>query len=281
MRNCEPRPAVRSIALGAALLLAGSLPAAGQGPEPVGWQQPREAPDAEPWFSRSLMFTLELGGAAYSDFHRGPATPSAGALDAPPMNGQRRVSARTTSTAGGSITWWAGDGWGIRIAGSYAPTRFSVWNGDGGVAIPQDRDSYARLQTWTGTTSAVFRLPFTMGRLVPYGFAGGGVVHHALGDREEVPPEAEAPFAGGSWTGAAALLGAGLVIPLQRRDMLMHFELSNHLTRTPLGGSNPAGEVRPADHPRPAPGAGPDADDVSITHFLRLTVGLTLPVRLP
>jgi hypothetical protein len=242
---------------------------------------------AEPWFGRSLMFSAELGGAAFSDFQRALARPAPEGPGAEAGLGdfRRRVSANTTTTVGAAAAWWVRDGWGVRVAGSYSPTRFSVWN-EQHAQITLDefgggRQAYAKLHSWTASATALFRFPFTLGRVVPYGIVGGGVVGYRLADGEEVPPEARSGFAGGEWTGPAAVFGVGSAIPLQRHDLLLHFELTNHLSRTPLDDAGPGERFHIGDMPldlAAEPGQGRDGIDT--THHLRLTVGITLPVRL-
>lgn len=245
-----------------------------------------QPPTAEPWFGRSIMITAELGGAAFSDFQRALARPAPAAGDFDVGDFRRRVSARTTATVGGAITWWVVSGAGVRASVSYSPTRFSVWNEnraqralDEVNGAPQ---SYAKLETWMGSASAVFRFPFTMGRVVPYGIAGAGVVSYRLADDEEVPPEARARFAGGSWTGPAVNFGVGSAIPLERHNLLLTFELTNYLSRTPLDdeGLGEAFEISGVPlHLAADPGRG--SDGIGTTNHLRLTIGLTLPLRVP
>jgi hypothetical protein len=242
-----------------------------------------QTPTAEPWFrGGTWMFTAEIGGAAFTDFQRARARPAAGTHGVPDF--QRRVSAATTFTAGAAATYWAGDGWGVRVAGAYTPTRFSVQNEAHAQRILDELDGdtprYAKLGTWSASGTGVFRLPLGLGRLVPYGMAGVGAVQHRVVDDEEVPPEARERFADGGWTGAAAVFGVGSVIPLQRKNMLLTFELTNHLTRTPLddaglGGWFDIGGVPLQLDEDPQRGG----DGISLTSSLRLTVGLTLPLR--
>jgi hypothetical protein len=241
-----------------------------------------QRPSAEPWFrAGTWLVTVEVGGAAFTDFQRTTARPAAGLDDQVPVF-HRRVSAGTTGTVGASSTWWVGDGWGVRAAGSFAPTRFTVWNQGPGQRALEDDDApvYARLHVWTASVTAMVRLPLRTGRPIPYAFVGGGVLQHRLTDTAEVPPEARARFARGSWTGPAAVFGVGSTLPLERGNLLLTFELSNHLTRTPLNDEGQGewfelGGVPLQLERDPARGT----DGIDRTSNLRLTVGLSLPLR--
>jgi hypothetical protein len=242
---------------------------------------------AEPWFNRSLMLSAEVGGAAFSDFQRAVARPAHDApLEADHMGDfNRRVSAQTTTTLGASVSWWIGHGWGIRSAASYSPTRFSVWNEQSAARALEERNSgvptYAKLHSWTADATAVFRFPFTMGRVVPYGLAGGGMVGWRLADEEELPPEARVPFASGSWSGPAVVYGVGGAIPMQRYDLMLNFELTSHLSRTPLDDSGLGERFHIGDVPLDlAADPGRGSDGIATTHQFRLVVGITLPIRL-
>src|SRR5690606_26709007 len=116
---------------------------------------PAESPaSAEQWFHRTVMLTAEVGGAAFSDFQRALARPVAGGTG-DELAFRRRVSANTTTTMGGSASWWIGRGWGIRIGGSYTPTRFNVWSEPEASqpAAVEGTTSYARLDTWTANAA--------------------------------------------------------------------------------------------------------------------------------
>jgi hypothetical protein len=242
-----------------------------------------QAVSAEQWFrGGTWMLTAEAGGAAFTDFQRTVARPVAGTAGVPDF--RRRVSAGTTVTFGASSTYWLVDGWGVRAAAAYTPTRFSVWNEQQGQRalddIDEERPTYARLGSWSASAAGVFRLPLSLGRVVPYGILGGGVVQHRVTDREELPPEARERFAGGEWVGAAAVFGAGSVIPLQRNNLLLTFELTNYLTRTPLNDEGLGTWFELAGVPlqlEPDPARG--RDGIGLTSNLRLTLGLTLPLR--
>jgi opacity protein-like surface antigen len=228
------------------------------------------------------MLTAELGGAAFSDFQRGQARPAAGSVDVGDF--QRRVSAQTSITTGGSIAYWFSPVWGVRLAGSYAASRFSVWNEEGAQRAfdehAPDDTAHAALGIWMANTAIVFRFPVQFGRVLPYGVAGAGVVSYQSDGSESLPPEARAHFADGRSTAPAAVFGVGAVVPLQRRDLMLSFELTNHLTRTPLQQPAEGEWFDIAGVPvQLSPDSRSSAGGVRTTSNLRLTLGLTLPVR--
>jgi hypothetical protein len=239
---------------------------------------------AEPWFrGGTLMFTIEGGGAAFTDFHRTQARPvaeHAGLVDF-----RSRVSARTSGSVGAWATYWVRDGLGLRAGTAWVPSGFTVWNEESAErAVQPDADAeperYASLDIWMANAALVIRVPHSFGRVSPYGILGGGMVRYSTGDQEALPPEARPRFEDGQWQTVAAFFGVGAAIPLQRGNLLLTFELTNHLTRAPLADSNGemfdlAGVTMQID-PNPATA---HSDEVGTTSHLRLAFGLTLPVR--
>jgi hypothetical protein len=241
-------------------------------------------PSAERWFSAGTwMLRAEFGGAAFTDFQRGTAT--AGSVHPDLATFQRRLSAQTTATAGGSITRWIVDGWGLRASFSFAPSAFAVWNDAAAQQLLDEhmggeRESYPSLGVWYADAAVVFRLPFSLGTGVPYGMAGGGVVEYRAGRDADLPPEARDRFSEGRWRTPAAVFGVGAVFPLQFHNLLMGAELANHLGRTPLDDAGRGewfdmGGMPVQLHQDPRRGS----DGITLTSNLRLTVGLTLPLR--
>lgn len=246
---------------------------------------PAPEPSAEQWFRPGTwMFTAELGGAAFSDFQSGEAQ----STSVPPALGEfeRRISARTSVSIGGRVSYWIGRSWGLRAAGAFVPTRFSVWNEDSAQrmldseSVDGEEEVPASLGVWLADVALVFRFPHSFGRVVPYGLAGGGVVHYRPGPEEDLPPEARRRFADGPRTSPAALFGVGAVIPLERHELLLSFELTNHLAGTPLDDEGAGESFEISGVPvelSPAGSAG--SDGVGLTSNLRLSLGLTLPLR--
>jgi hypothetical protein len=228
------------------------------------------------------MFSAALGGAAFTDFQRASARAIGDAADSPSF--RRRVSAGSTLTAGAAVTYWVTDGAGLRGGFSYSPTRFSVHNDDEADVVlgpgEWERDAYARLDVWQASGALVFRFPVMLGRLVPWGMAGGGIVHYRATEDMELPPEARRRFERGSRSAPAAVLGIGATVPLQRRNLLMNFELTSHITPTPLDDEGSGEFFEMAGVPlRLDRYAGRDSDGIGMTSHYRLTVGLTLPIQ--
>jgi hypothetical protein len=140
--------------------------------------------------------------------------------------------------------------------------------------------SYASLGIWMANASAVVRFPHSFGRVAPYGIAGVGLIRYRASGDAEVPPEAREAFADGEWQSAAGMFGVGAAIPLQRGNMLMTFELTNHLSRSPLSGGS-AGEVFEVNGTLMEidDADGSHENEVGLTSHVRLAFGLTLPIR--
>jgi hypothetical protein len=228
------------------------------------------------------MLSASLGGAAFTDFQRGVARAS----EDPELGDfRRRISAATTATATGSVTYWIGSNWGLRGSIGYAPSAFSVWNDDRAQRVLDarnggERERYSGLSVWYLDATAIYRLPVRLDRLVPYGVVGGGMVEYRRSGAAELPPEARERFAGGGWRSAAAVIGLGTAVPLQRHDMLLNFELTNHLTRTPLNEEARGEWVQLGGVPVQLDREYDRGDDgIAVANHLRLSVGLTLPLR--
>jgi hypothetical protein len=239
---------------------------------------------AEPWFrAGTFMFTIEGGGAAFTDFHRSQARPLSD--DVALGDFRRRVSARTSASAGAWASYWLLNGVAIRAGVAWVPSGFTVWNEERAERAVQpdpgsEPERYASLDIWMANAALVLRVPHSFGRVVPYGLIGGGLVRYTTSDTESLPPEARPRFEDGQWQTIAGMFGVGAAIPLQRGNVLLSFELTNHVTRAPLAGSNGetfdlAGVMMQID-PDPTTAR---ADEVGTTSHLRLSFGLTLPVR--
>lgn len=226
----------------------------------------------------SVAVSLYAGGAAFSPFQRS-AVSAAGAPEY-----DRRVSAHTSTALGAEFMWWLSPSWGLRLHGSFLPSRFDVQQD---AVEPRSRSLAAGDSTvWRGLNvvladvSALIRPPFTFGRVAPYAIIGGGVVSYRPRGSGPLPPGLESAFGDGARTAFAGVAGIGAAVPLQRDNLILSFAVTDHVTRTPV----PAG-----DEPLlPEPAAGTvvevDApvehhDRVSITSNVRLMVGLTVPLR--
>jgi hypothetical protein len=244
---------------------------------------------AEPWFrAGTLMLTVEFGGAAFTDFERTQARPVGADIEMGDFT--RRVSARTSASAGAWVSYWIANGWGLRGGLSYVPSSFTVWNDDAARRALSDEipamdaaedPPYASLDVWMANASVMFRFPHSFGRVVPYGIAGAGLIRYHVSGDETIPPEARGRFEEGDYQAFAGMFGIGATIPLQRNNLLMSFELTNQLSRTPLDNGN-VGETFELNGVlmEIGPGGGMSGeDDVGLTSHVRLALGLTLPVR--
>jgi hypothetical protein len=277
------------VALGLALLLA-AAPATAQEqaaqperpPVPPSLPPPPVPASAEPWFrGGTWMLTAQFGGSAFTDFQRGTARPLAEA-DLPDF--RRRVSARTTGGAGLWAAYWVTGALAVRGGVGYAPSSFTVWHepeaqralDTRGEATPE----YAGLGVLLADAGVMFRFPLALGRVVPYGMVGGGVIRYGTRDGGALPPEAQERFAAGEWHGAAGTAGLGAAIPLQRGDLLLTFELTSHFSRTPLGGHGEGALFELAGVALELDPDGSRADgSVGTTSAVRLMVGITRPFR--
>jgi hypothetical protein len=238
---------------------------------------------AEPWFrAGTLMITAEVGGAAFSDFQRAQARPLDDQLGLSSFD--RRVSAQTAGSAGAWLEYWLFDGIGIRTGFSYTPTRFAVWNAEPARArleeiAPDATDpSYAALDVWLAHAAAVFRVPHSFGRVSPYLIGGVGLIRYSASTDAALPAEARATFVSRQRDSLAGMLGVGAAIPLQRKNLLMSFELTNHLARSPLP-SGSGGEMFDLAGVAMQLEPGARDDEIGLTSHLRLSLGVTLPIR--
>ena len=249
--------------------------AAAQSTEPV---------SADPWLrAGTWLLGVEIGGIAFSDFDRSQARAEGGPVTAETL--RRRISARTSMSIGGWASYWISDTWSVRTGISFVPSTFTVWNEAAARSMEahpgaDEEASYASLDVWLASAVVVFRFPRNFGRVVPYGLGGIGLVRYHASDDADLPPEAEPQFAGGDLQNVAGVFGIGATIPLQRRNLLMSFELTNHLTRPPLQGTNGSPTFELGGRPMQlADGERQDGEEVRLTSHVRLAVGLTLPLR--
>jgi len=241
---------------------------------------------ADPWLrAGSWLLTVDVGGMAFSDFERSQARPESGT---PPADAfSRRISARTSMSIGGWASYWISETWAVRAGLSYVPSTFTVWNEDAAarsneslLAGDGEEATYASLGVWLANAVVVFRFPRSFGRVAPYGLAGAGVVRYHAGRDADLPPEAEPQFAGGDLQNVAGVFGIGATIPLQRRNLLLSFELTNHLARSPLQGPDGNGTFElGGELMQLTEGGGAGDVEVGLTSHVRLAVGLTLPLR--
>jgi hypothetical protein len=236
-----------------------------------------------------LMLGAYGGGAAYSDLQRSEARAE---LLQPPggsVGFTRRLSPETSAVVAIAGGYWFSESWGFRLRGGFSPTRFTVSVSEREAAeIPTDttlvpRAPFVRLTIWTFDATALFRIPVTpRGRVAPYALAGGGVLRYIAGEKGPVPPETRNVFDNGTnITRGAGVLGLGAIVPLQRRNLALTFELTDHIGSTPV--KRPAaGTLAEGQNLRIVTSATNDpagGGRVSLTHNLGLLLGLTWLVR--
>jgi hypothetical protein len=239
-----------------------------------------QRPSADRHFdAKVLTLSAWVGGAAYTDFRQGEAR-IAGSRS--PGDSDRRLSAETSVAFSAAAAYWPSSWWGVRVHGSYSPTRFEL--------VPADTDEpalvptsgaqrLARLDVWLYDVDILFRAPVVLGRVAPYGVIGAGRVNYrALASAGEVPAEAVTAFSAGTRAAWAGIVGLGAMIPLDNRDLMLSFEVTDHITRTPIDGLA-TGSRSAADATLELNPDGADGGDGFLNN-LRLNVGLTLPIRL-
>lgn len=221
------------------------------------------------------------GAAAFSDMQRGSVRvtrPTVGGFEEREL--ARRVGAETSTSVAAYVAWWPGRNWGLRLHGSWAPSRFEtvMHQGDAEYAgMPEssaDGTRLAALHIVSVDLQALFRLPTIKDRVMPYGILGGGVARYEVQQgNEPVPEEAEGEFEGGVKVRPEAVFGLGAMLPVKNRAFRLHFELTNHLSGTPIEGGPVTFAVGDVEFdPRDEP-AGERR--VSVMNGVRFMIGLS------
>jgi hypothetical protein len=214
----------------------------------------------------NVALTLSAGGSAFTDFQQDPRLTT---VRGTPIETSRRISAQTTGTVAAGLALWAGPHFAFQVEGSFTPSRFRVITETDTSRDfeADDTTRYARLDLWNLAGNVLLRPPVSFGRVAPYAILGAGATRYEVrDDLSLLPAEAEGRFDGGGRTQLLVVIGAGAVIPLQRKRLLLSFDITDHLTQTPL-----------ADRAR---GDGYGTDGIRMTSNVRVAVGLTIPVRL-
>lgn len=228
------------------------------------------------------------GAAAFSDMQRGTMrVVRPGGSGSEERELARRVGAETSTTLGAYISFWPSRNWGLRAHASWAPSRFETVMKEGdaefaGVPMTSaESQALAELNIVSTDLQLLFRLPTIKNRVMLYGILGGGLARYSVQSGDEpVPPEAEGDFEGGVKVRPAGSFGLGAMLPLRNRALRMHFELTNHMSATPLEGGD--GETIVTDDgtiellPRDEP-AGERR--VTVVSGVRFVVGLSFSPR--
>jgi len=207
---------------------------------------------------RGFTLTGLIGGAANTDLQRVTAP------DATAVAPLRRVTADTSPVVAGAIGYWPSRHWGIRVHGSFAPTRLEVRESGGELGVEDDVFAQSGARLWTADLSLMIRAPVTpAGRIVPYLVIGGGVTGFAT-DRAESVVEATGEALEAHSIEPAGVIGLGTHIPLQRGRLALTFELTDHIFTTPIRD--------------PVLGTDPD-EQVGVSNHIRLLTGVTVRFR--
>jgi hypothetical protein len=220
------------------------------------------------------------GAAAFSDMQRGRIRvfrPTDVGMESREL--ARRVGAETATALGGYLSYWPSRNWGLRLNASYAPTRFETYMRESEAdfaGLPPSSDStLAALNIVTAELQALFRLPTIKNRVLLYGIVGGGVARYDVASgTEPLPAEAEGEFDGGHTVRPGGMFGLGAMLPFRNRAFRLHFELTNHLTGTPINGGEeqtvqlPHGEIE--FNPRDEPSGD---ERVAVINAVRFMVG--------
>jgi hypothetical protein len=191
------------------------------------------------------------------------------------------LGSETSFTFALSAGYWFSQWWGIRIQAGVAPSSLEISVSDRETdGIPFDSilngSDFGSLNVWTYDAGVLVRLPFTpRGRVAPYGFLGASRVEFQASTVQQLPPEAGS-FEGGRVVRPAAVISLGALVPLQRENLALAFELSSHVMKTPSERLRPT--LLGGETVEIVVGAG---ESVRVhTHF-KLLVGLTWLGRWP
>lgn len=184
------------------------------------------------------------GAAAFSDMQRGNIrvlrTTSAG-METRDL--ARRIGAKTSTAVGGYLSFWPNRNWGLRVHGTYTPTRFETVMRDSEAdlagSMAPDSARLAALNVATADLQVLFRLPTIKNRVMLYGIVGGGAARYQASGEDPVPPEAAEDFDSGNKIRPSGMFGLGAMLPFQNRAFRLHFELTDHITRTPIEAEIP------------------------------------------
>lgn len=235
-----------------------------------------------------VILSAFAGGAAFTDLQRSEARAERLQPPTNPIEFTRRLSPETSPALALAAGYWFNESLGLRLHAGVALTRFEIGVSERDEAmIPADtalmpRAPFERLSIWSYDATVLIRAPITpRGRIAPYGLIGGGVLRYSPSGSASLPPEAATAFAGGSTlTRGAVVLGLGAIVPLQRNNLGLTFELTDHLSRTPVERTAPGllaeGEsIRIVSSETNPGGKG----RVATTNSVRLLIGVSLLLR--
>jgi hypothetical protein len=227
-----------------------------------------------------LVLSSWAGGAASSDLQRGLALVELEGFGGEQLTRRfsRRLGAATSFTFGLSAAYWFNPSWGIRIAAGVSPSSLEVSVSDretSGIpldSILQGAHRFGSLNMWTYDAGVLVRIPLTpRGRVAPYGFLGASRVEFQASTVGDLPPEAASFDTEQHPARLAGVVGAGAIIPLQRGNLALAFELSSHVMRTPAVRLRPT-LLQGQEVDVLVTGVG---ESVRVLSYVRLLMGLT------
>jgi hypothetical protein len=233
-----------------------------------------------------FVLSAWAGGAANSDLQRSQARAEWVAADGGLRTRQfaRRLTAETSAAYGLGAAYWFDKHWGLRVRGGLSPSHLEISVSERETAgIPFDSAvtgpaRYRSMRVWTYDAQLLVRAPITpRGRIAPFGFLGAGRLVYDAAGTGRLPPEAASTFQANRRPGRFAIvLGASALVPLQRENLALSFELSAHALRTPV--EPPARSRLTGDQIEvimsPATGAG-GSEPVRLTTHVELLIGLS------
>lgn len=224
---------------------------------------------------------IGAGGSAFTDFQRGTVRASrvsGGQIEEREF--PRRVGAQTAGTLTGTLAYWPGKNWGVRIQGVWSGSRFETLMNPadaqfaGAPESSQDSTRLPSLSIRSYQGQLLFRMPTIHARIMPYGIVGGGVVEYTVGSGDlPLPPETTEDFNSGYRRVGAATVGLGAMINMRKAGWALNFELTDRVGRTPVRSSTAVSRLSPTMELIPIQDR--PSDPVRTTSAVSFTVGLS------
>lgn len=232
--------------------------------------------DAPPGVRASV--TVHAGGTAFTRFQHVTLE----ATGSPQGTYPASLSSATAASLGADLTLWFSDWVGTRLHLGYAPSSFEVrLTEEDRVEVLGDESDYQRLDysdmsIFTAGGAAVLALPIRSSRgVAPYVLLGGGGTLYAADERGA--RGLDAAFDGESIAIAfAAVAGLGVKIPLASARISLSFEITDHVTPTPVPGDDDrilleTGDLRVTNRLH----AMADDTETAYVHAVAVAAGLT------
>lgn len=159
------------------------------------------------------------------------------------------LSGAAAAAFGVSGTYWFGD-WGIRSQLGYAASSLEVRMDEEAEALIGEHErngslsEFHDLGVYVADLGVAFRLPIALGPVLPYASASIGAVSYEISSAGPDHTELLGNLAAGRRIKPAVGFAAGAFVPLQMNDFALFFELSNHVTPTPVAEGSPEDGLR-------------------------------------